>query len=57
MNYLDFDIKTDELDEITVADAKDHAEFVKEVNYLIAEGLIEIEEDANGQVRAYPAGR
>lgn len=40
---------------MTVADALEVADFVRELNYLEAEGFITIEEDENGETRLYPA--
>ena len=41
-------------DKVTVGDVTDMQELVKDINYLEAEGFIEIEEDADGEPRLYP---
>jgi len=50
---IDFEIDEEKLDQITIEDAEDHEEFIRELNYLIMEGLIEVEEDEAGEPRLY----
>lgn len=55
MTVIDTEIKEDKLDEVTVEEAEDNKAFVDELNYLIAEGFIEVEEGPDGEPRLFPA--
>lgn len=54
MQQIECKIDYDNLDKITVEEALEQMEFVDEMNYLLAEGMVRCLENADGEPCFYP---